>query len=146
MKTRQHSIRRRLIATVVLSQLLLALGLVLAGVFYTQRRLLAALDAGLDPEFVVLDEQDAAELRRGAFDAALGALRLFSPDASTRLAAACRAAFDISAIHPKHIAHVGKKMQHCVLRQCCHFKLFAKSHHVFRRFIQHWFARPNHSR
>lgn len=47
MKTRQHSIRRRLIATVVLSQLLLALGLVLAGVFYTQRRLLAALDAGI---------------------------------------------------------------------------------------------------
>jgi signal transduction histidine kinase len=46
-KTRQHSIRRRLIATVVLSQLLLALGLVLAGVFYTQRRLLAALDAGI---------------------------------------------------------------------------------------------------
>jgi len=32
-----------------------------------------ALDAGLDPEFAVLDEQDAAELRRGAFDAALGA-------------------------------------------------------------------------
>src|SRR4029077_17583458 len=32
-----------------------------------------ALEAGLDPEFVVLDEQDPAELRRGAFDAALGA-------------------------------------------------------------------------
>ena len=44
---RQNSIRRRLIATVVLSQLLLAAGLVFAGVFYTQRRLLAALDAGV---------------------------------------------------------------------------------------------------
>jgi len=44
---RQNSIRRRLIATVVLSQSLLAAGLVFAGVFYTQRRLLAALDAGI---------------------------------------------------------------------------------------------------
>jgi ATP-dependent exoDNAse (exonuclease V) beta subunit len=32
-----------------------------------------ALDAGLDPEFTVLDERDAAELRRSAFDAALAA-------------------------------------------------------------------------
>ncbi len=44
---RQHSIRRRLIATVVLSQLLLAAGLLSIGVFYTQRRLLAALDTAL---------------------------------------------------------------------------------------------------
>lgn len=44
---RQNSIRRRLIATVVFSQLLLAVGMTLAGVFYTQRRLLAALDTGI---------------------------------------------------------------------------------------------------
>jgi hypothetical protein len=44
---RQHSIRRRLIATVVLSQLLLAAGLLSTGVFYTQRRLLAALDTAI---------------------------------------------------------------------------------------------------
>lgn len=44
---RLHSIRRRLIATVVISQSLLAVGLVFAGVLYTQRRLLAALDAGV---------------------------------------------------------------------------------------------------
>ena len=31
-----------------------------------------ALDAGLDPEFTVLDEREAAPLRRAAFDAALG--------------------------------------------------------------------------
>src|SRR5579875_1429831 len=31
-----------------------------------------ALGAGLDPEFVVLDEREAAPLRRAAFDAALG--------------------------------------------------------------------------
>ena len=41
------SIQRRLIATVLLSQLLLAAGLVSTGVLYTQRRLLATLDAGL---------------------------------------------------------------------------------------------------
>ncbi len=32
-----------------------------------------ALDAGLDPEFTVMDDNDAAELRRGAFDQALSA-------------------------------------------------------------------------
>jgi signal transduction histidine kinase len=42
-----NSIRARLIATVVLSQLLLAAGLVLAGVSYTHRRLLGTLDAGM---------------------------------------------------------------------------------------------------
>jgi signal transduction histidine kinase len=42
-----HSIKGRLIATVVLSQLLLAAGLLFAGVFYTHRRLLATLDAGM---------------------------------------------------------------------------------------------------
>jgi heavy metal sensor kinase len=42
-----HSMQRRLIAAVMLSQLLLAAGLLLAGVLYTQRRLLATLDAGL---------------------------------------------------------------------------------------------------
>jgi signal transduction histidine kinase len=44
---RRHSIQRRLIATVVLSQLLLAAGLLFAGVYYTRRRLLATLDAGV---------------------------------------------------------------------------------------------------
>jgi signal transduction histidine kinase len=42
---KQNSIRRRLIATVVISQALLALGLLLAGVLYTRKRLLSALDA-----------------------------------------------------------------------------------------------------
>ena len=41
----QNSIRRRLIVTVVLSQALLALGLLLVGVFYTRKRLLAAVDS-----------------------------------------------------------------------------------------------------
>jgi signal transduction histidine kinase len=39
-----NSIRRRLIITVVLSQALLAIGLLLAGVLYTRQRLLASLD------------------------------------------------------------------------------------------------------
>src|SRR5690242_9115319 len=43
----RHSIRGRLIATVVLSQALLAAGLLFAGVYYTHRRLLATLDAGM---------------------------------------------------------------------------------------------------
>jgi heavy metal sensor kinase len=43
----QHSIRGRLIATVVLSQALLAAGLLFAGVYYTNRRLLNTLDAGM---------------------------------------------------------------------------------------------------
>ena len=43
----RDSIKRRLIATVILSQSLLAAGLLFAGVFYTHRRLLSALDAGL---------------------------------------------------------------------------------------------------
>lgn len=41
----RNSIRRRLIVTVVLSQALLAVGLLLAGVFYTRKRLLSALDS-----------------------------------------------------------------------------------------------------
>lgn len=41
---RQNSIRRQLIAIVVVSQALLALGLLLAGVLYTRKRLLSALD------------------------------------------------------------------------------------------------------
>jgi heavy metal sensor kinase len=41
------SIQDRLIATVVLSQLLLAAGLLSAGIFYTQKRLLGALDAAI---------------------------------------------------------------------------------------------------
>jgi len=41
----RNSIRRRLIASVVLSQALLAVGLLLAGVFYTRKRLLSALDS-----------------------------------------------------------------------------------------------------
>jgi heavy metal sensor kinase len=44
---RRNSIQGRLIATVVLSQLLLAGGLLSAGIFYTHRRLLGALDAGV---------------------------------------------------------------------------------------------------
>jgi signal transduction histidine kinase len=44
---RSKSIKGRLIATVVISQALLAAGLLFAGVFYTHRRLVAALDAGL---------------------------------------------------------------------------------------------------
>jgi signal transduction histidine kinase len=44
---RHNSIQRRLIATVVLSQMLLAAGLIFAGVYYTRRRLLATLDAGV---------------------------------------------------------------------------------------------------
>jgi hypothetical protein len=44
---RQNSIKKRLVATVVLSQALLAIGLLLAGIFYTHRRLLATLDAGM---------------------------------------------------------------------------------------------------
>ena len=43
----RKSIQRRLIATVVLSQSLLAVGLLFAGVYYTHRRLLATLDTGL---------------------------------------------------------------------------------------------------
>jgi heavy metal sensor kinase len=44
---RRNSIQRRLIATVLLSQLLLAAGLLSTGVFYTRQRLLASLDTGL---------------------------------------------------------------------------------------------------
>ena len=40
----RNSIRRRLIATVVFSQALLAIGLLLAGVLYTRKRLISALD------------------------------------------------------------------------------------------------------
>ena len=43
----QNSMQRRLLAAVMLSQLLLAAGLLLAGVLYTHRRLLATLDAAL---------------------------------------------------------------------------------------------------
>ncbi|HKD00858.1 MAG TPA: hypothetical protein VKB77_00430, partial [Terriglobales bacterium] len=42
-----HSIQRRLIATLILSQALLALGLLLAGIYYTRRRLLSTLDTGI---------------------------------------------------------------------------------------------------
>jgi signal transduction histidine kinase len=48
MNTPAKSIKRHLILTVVLSQLLLAAGLVFTGVFYTQRRLEAALDTDLE--------------------------------------------------------------------------------------------------
>lgn len=41
------SIKRRLIFMIVLSQLLLALGLLLTGVFYTRKRLISALDASM---------------------------------------------------------------------------------------------------
>jgi len=44
---RHNSIKARLIAVVVLSQLLLAAGLLLTGVFYTRQRLLSTLDAGM---------------------------------------------------------------------------------------------------
>jgi signal transduction histidine kinase len=43
----RSSIQRRLIATVILSQALLAAGLLLAGVYYTNRRLLSTLDTGI---------------------------------------------------------------------------------------------------
>lgn len=43
----RSSIQRRLIATVILSQALLAAGLLLAGVYYTHRRLLSTLDMSL---------------------------------------------------------------------------------------------------
>ncbi|GAC1435060.1 MAG: hypothetical protein NVS1B11_03240 [Terriglobales bacterium] len=43
----RNSIQRRLVTSVVLSQTLLAAGLLLAGVFYTHRRLLSTLDAGV---------------------------------------------------------------------------------------------------
>lgn len=43
----RDSIQRRLIVTVMVSQLLLAAGLVFAGVYYTQRRLTAALDTAI---------------------------------------------------------------------------------------------------
>ena len=46
-KMRRNSIQQRLIATVVLSQFLLAAGLLCAGIFYTHRRLLGALDAAV---------------------------------------------------------------------------------------------------
>jgi heavy metal sensor kinase len=44
---RPNSIQRRLMTTVILSQLLLAAGLLFAGVFYTHRRLLSTLDAAM---------------------------------------------------------------------------------------------------
>ena len=44
---RSKSIKGRLIATVVISQALLAAGLLFAGVYYTHRRLISTLDAGL---------------------------------------------------------------------------------------------------
>jgi signal transduction histidine kinase len=44
---RSHSITRRLIATVILSQSLLAIGLLFAGVYYTRRQLLASLDKAI---------------------------------------------------------------------------------------------------
>lgn len=44
---RQTSIRRRLIAIVVLSQALLAAGLLLTGIYYTEWRLLSSLDAAM---------------------------------------------------------------------------------------------------
>jgi signal transduction histidine kinase len=43
----RNSIQRRLIATVIVSQTLLAAGLLFTGVFYTHRRLLSTLDAGM---------------------------------------------------------------------------------------------------
>lgn len=47
---RQNSIQRRLIAIVLLSQALLAAGLLLTGIFYTRRRLLSTLDAGMQAQ------------------------------------------------------------------------------------------------
>jgi heavy metal sensor kinase len=44
---RRNSIQRRLVATVILSQTLLAAGLLFAGVYYTRRRLLSTLDAAM---------------------------------------------------------------------------------------------------
>lgn len=43
----RSSIQRRLIATVILSQALLAAGLLLAGIYYTNRRLLSTLELGM---------------------------------------------------------------------------------------------------
>jgi signal transduction histidine kinase len=43
----QTSIQRRLIATVLISQALLASGVLLAGIYYTQRRLVATLDEAM---------------------------------------------------------------------------------------------------
>ncbi len=43
----RRSLQRRLLATVILSQALLALGLLLAGIYYTRRRLLSTLDLGI---------------------------------------------------------------------------------------------------
>jgi signal transduction histidine kinase len=43
----RSSIQRRLIATLILSQALLAVGLLLAGIYYTRRRLLSTLDTGV---------------------------------------------------------------------------------------------------
>src|SRR5271170_7140350 len=43
----QNSIKGRLIAIVVLSQALLAAGLLFTGVYYTRRSLLSTLDAGM---------------------------------------------------------------------------------------------------
>jgi signal transduction histidine kinase len=50
----RNSIQRRLIATVVAAQLLLAVGLLLTGVYYTHRRLLATLDASLQARAISL--------------------------------------------------------------------------------------------
>ena len=44
---RRNSIQRRLVATVILSQVLLAAGLLFAGIYYTRRRLLSTLDAAM---------------------------------------------------------------------------------------------------
>ena len=51
---KRNSIRRQLIATVVISQTLLALGLLLAGSLYTRKRLLSALDARMQAHAVSL--------------------------------------------------------------------------------------------
>ena len=42
-----HSIKRRLMLTVIVSQSLLAAGLLLAGLFYTHRRLVGSLDEAI---------------------------------------------------------------------------------------------------
>jgi signal transduction histidine kinase len=47
MKPMQGSIKARLITIVILSQTLLAVGLLFTGVFYTRQRLLSTLDAGM---------------------------------------------------------------------------------------------------
>jgi signal transduction histidine kinase len=47
MKGMQGSIKARLIAIVILSQTLLAAGLLFTGIFYTRQRLLSTLDAGM---------------------------------------------------------------------------------------------------